>query len=45
MEPDIKYDHLIEVMDAVRSAEIREDGSSEVKRLDLFSKVSIGDAP
>jgi biopolymer transport protein ExbD len=45
MEPDIKYDHLIEVMDAVRSAEIREEGSSEVKKLDLFSKISIGDAP
>jgi biopolymer transport protein ExbD len=45
MEPDIKYDHLIEVMDAVRTAEIREEGSSEVKKLDLFSKISIGDAP
>jgi biopolymer transport protein ExbD len=45
MEPDIKYDNLIEIMDAVRSAEIREEGSSEVKKLDLFSKISIGDAP
>ena len=45
MEPDIKYDHLIEIMDAVRSTEVRSEGSTEVKKIDLFSKISIGDAP
>jgi hypothetical protein len=45
MEPDIKYDHLIEVMDAVRSAEVRSEGSDEVKKIGLFSKIAIGDAP
>jgi biopolymer transport protein ExbD len=45
MEPDIKYDHLIEVMDAVRSADVRSEGSDEVKKISLFSKIAIGDAP
>jgi biopolymer transport protein ExbD len=45
MEPDIKYDHLIEVMDAVRSADVRSEGSDEVKKIGLFSKIAIGDAP
>ena len=45
MEPDIKYDNLIEIMDAVRSADVRSEGSDEVKKIGLFSKISIGDAP
>ncbi len=45
MEPDIKYDHLIEVMDAVRSSHVRAEGSGEVQKIDLFPKISIGDAP
>jgi len=45
MEPDIKYDHLIEIMDAVRNTEVRTEGSEEVKKIDLFPKISIGDAP
>ena len=45
MEPDIKYDSLIEIMDAVREAEVRTEGSGEVSRRDLFPKISIGDAP
>lgn len=45
MEPDIKYDHLIEIMDAVRGAEVRAEGSGEVRKIVLFPKVSIGDAP
>jgi biopolymer transport protein ExbD len=43
LEPDIKYDHLIQVMDAVRSAETRDDG--QAARTDLFTAISIGDAP
>lgn len=45
MEPKIEYDHLIQVMDAVRSAEVRAEGSKEVEKIALFSKISIGDAP
>jgi biopolymer transport protein ExbD len=45
MEPDIKYDHLIEIMDAVRSAEVPAEGGGEARKVDLFPKISIGDAP
>jgi biopolymer transport protein ExbD len=45
MEPRIEYDHLIQVMDAVRGAEVRTEGSEEVRKIVLFPKVSIGDAP
>jgi biopolymer transport protein ExbD len=45
MEPNIKYDHLIEIMDAVREAEVLPEGSTEVKKINLFPKISIGDAP
>jgi biopolymer transport protein ExbD len=45
MEPDIKYEYLIEVMDAVREAEIRTEGKKEVQKLALFPQVSLGDAP
>ena len=45
MEPDIAYDYLIQVMDAVRGVEIREDEDEEVKRMVLFPDISIGDAP
>ena len=43
LEPDIEYDHLIQVMDAVRSVEMREAG--QLARADLFTAISIGDAP
>src|SRR5512143_904561 len=39
MEPDIKYDHLIEIMDAVRSTVVKAEGSGESKKIDLFSKI------
>ena len=45
IEPDIEYDYLIKVMDAVRVAEVREEGSREVVKTVLFPKISIGDAP
>lgn len=45
MEPDIEYDHLIQVMDAVRGAEVRAQGSEEIKKVVLFPSISIGDAP
>jgi hypothetical protein len=43
LEPDIQYDHLIQVMDTVRSVETRSGGQTE--RADLFTAISIGDAP
>lgn len=42
-EPDTSYDVLVQVMDAVRVAEIVQAGS--VTRAELFPDVSIGDAP
>jgi len=45
MEPDIQYDHLIHVMDTVREAEVKVPGSEEIQKLELFPKISIGDAP
>jgi biopolymer transport protein ExbD len=43
LEPDIEYDHLIQVMDVVRSVETHEGGKTA--RADLFTAISIGDAP
>ena len=45
MEPEIEYDYLIRVMDRVRSAEIRTEGTDEVQKMVLFPSISIGDAP
>jgi biopolymer transport protein ExbD len=45
MEPEIAYDYLIQIMDAVRSTEVQADGSEEVQKMVLFPDISIGDAP
>ncbi|PWB65474.1 MAG: biopolymer transporter ExbD, partial [Deltaproteobacteria bacterium] len=45
VEPDIPYDYLIQIMDAIRMSDVREEGSEEMKKIVLFPKVSIGDAP
>ncbi len=45
MEPKIEYDYMIQVMDAVREANVRAEGSTEVKKVVLFPNISIGDAP
>ncbi len=45
MEPDIEYDYLIQIMDAVRGDDVRVEGSEEVKKIVLFPHISIGDAP
>jgi len=45
LEPNIEYDYLIQVMDAVRSAELPGADDEEITRLALFTNVSIGDAP
>ncbi len=44
-EPTIEYDHLIQVMDAVRAADVRAEESGQVTRIVLFPNISIGDAP
>ncbi len=43
LEPDIQYDYLIQVMDTVRSVEMNDSG--QTARADLFTAISIGDAP
>ncbi len=45
LEPDIAYDHLIQVMDVVRSADLPVEGETEHTRVALFTNISIGDAP
>jgi biopolymer transport protein ExbD len=43
LEPDIEYDYLVQVMDTVRSVEL--DDGARSARADLFTAISIGDAP
>jgi biopolymer transport protein ExbD len=45
VEPDIEYDHLIQIMDAVRGAEVQVEGSEKMEKRPLFPDISIGDAP
>ncbi len=54
LEPRIEYDHLIQIMDVVRSAPLPEgaqtvpvkaDGEEGTPRVALFTDISIGDAP
>ena len=45
LEPEIQYDNLIHVMDAVRSAEVPGEGDAPPTRLELFTDIAIGDAP
>jgi len=45
LEPDIEYESLIAVMDAVKAAEINTPGQEKPVRVVLFPQVSIGDAP
>jgi biopolymer transport protein ExbD len=43
LEPEIEYDHLIQVMDTVRSVEVA--AGEQIARAELFTAISIGDAP
>ena len=45
IEPDIEYDQMVRVMDAVRSAEIEQEGSEELLKVALFPDMSLGEAP
>jgi biopolymer transport protein ExbD len=45
LEPDIPYEDMVHVMDAVRVAEIREADQEEPRKIPLFPAISVGDAP
>jgi biopolymer transport protein ExbD len=45
LEPDIDYVSMIQVMDAVKVAEVRKEGQERPQRVLLFPQVSKGDAP
>jgi biopolymer transport protein ExbD len=45
LEPEIAYEIVVEVMDAMRVAQLVDAANSEVVRYDLFPEISIGDAP
>jgi hypothetical protein len=50
MERTVKYDYLIQVMDAIRSVELPVDGAcSRLRRCDeaheLFTNIAVGEAP
>ena len=48
LEPDVPYEVLVKVMDAVRLFEVAADPqqpAAEVQRAELFPEISIGDAP
>lgn len=45
IEPDIDYEDVIHVMDAVRVAEVKQPGQGEAQKIALFPAISIGDAP
>ena len=45
MEPQIEYDYLIQIMDAVRSTMVKADRSEKLRKMVLFHNISIGDAP
>ena len=45
LEPDIEYEYLIQVMDAVKTSVVTKEGQERPQRVPLFPEVSIGDAP
>jgi biopolymer transport protein ExbD len=45
VEPDIEYEDMIHVMDAVRVIEVKQPDQVETQKVALFPAISIGDAP
>ncbi len=45
IEPNIEYDYMVKIMDAVRSAEIQQGGNGEKQKVALFPDMSLGEAP
>ncbi|HEX7028409.1 MAG TPA: biopolymer transporter ExbD [Gammaproteobacteria bacterium] len=44
MEPDLEYEILVQIMDAVSGAEVP-DANGEIQKVELFPQISVGDAP
>jgi len=45
IEPEIEYDNMVRVMDAVRNAELKQEGTEEKLKVALFPDMSLGEAP
>ena len=45
IEPEIAYENVIHVMDSIKGARIHQAGQEQVKKVELFPDVSVGDAP
>lgn len=45
IEPDIRYDYMVQVMDAVRVAELSNNGEGKIEKVALFPDMSVGEAP
>jgi len=45
LEPEIAYDSLIQVMDAIRSAEMPGRAGAQPTKVGLFGDIAVGDAP
>lgn len=45
MEPEIEYTNLVQIMDAVRVAEVVQGDNPEPQEIELFPSIAIGDAP
>jgi biopolymer transport protein ExbD len=44
LERDVQYDYLIQAMDAIRSAEVRQPDATAIKQ-ELFANIAVGEAP
>ncbi|MEN8168990.1 MAG: biopolymer transporter ExbD [Pseudomonadota bacterium] len=45
LEPDIEYEDVIRVMDAVKVTEVQKEDEEKPQRVILFPQLSLGDAP
>lgn len=45
IEPEIEYETLIHIMDAVKTAEVKKKEGEGFDRVVLFPEISVGDAP
>jgi biopolymer transport protein ExbD len=45
IEPEVAYEDVIHVMDAVKAARVRQTEQEQVQKIELFPDVSVGDAP
>ena len=45
VEPEVEYEDVIHVMDAMKVADVKSKDDGEPVRVDLFPQLSLGDAP